>query len=391
MSAALDDVARVVCNSRGLTFGEKIGEGAFKKTYLVWTLEGEPWALKVVREECSVERTAREVDAMKKCSHPSIARLLDVSSVLCDGREYTFMLEEYMAGGTLAERIQDNLLSPDEAWAIGLQLIGAIEHIASRELVHRDLKPANIMFRRVWSDPVVVDFGLVRDLSAELGRAMRIASIVTRTKASSVYLVIVSNSEPRREFWDVEELKGALKLIDSLEKSGLPVLVGFSSSDMVLWKFAGAASCATGKFFNLRRFTSSRFEEPSVGGTPMAYWFEESLMAFLRESDVIRVRQAGGLSEASIKNPYGQEILECIDNARGQAWIGLGWRQWMYAFADLEKRIGHNAIDVGQLLRHADEAWLALDDANILTEERQNNGAWVRAWRRAIIEYPAMR
>ena len=63
----------------------------------------------------------------------------------------------------------------------------------------------------------------------------------------------------------------------------------------------------------------------------------------------------------------------------------------MYAFADLEKRIGHNAIDVGQLLRHADEAWLALDDANILTEERQNNGAWVRAWRRAIIEYPAMR
>lgn len=226
---------------------------------------------------------------------------------------------------------------------------------------------------------------------AELGRAMRIASIVTRTKVSSVYLVIVSNSEPRREFWDVEELKGAMKLIDSLEKSGLPVLVGFSSSDMVLWKFAGAASCATGKFFNLRRFTNSRFEEPSAGGTPMAYWFEESMMAFLRESDVIRVRQAGGLSEASIKNPYGQEILECIDNARGQAWIRLGWRQWMYAFADLEKRIGHSAIDVGQLLRHADEAWLALDNANILMEERQNNGAWVRAWRRAIIEYPAMR
>ncbi len=226
---------------------------------------------------------------------------------------------------------------------------------------------------------------------AEPGRAMRIASIVTRTKALSVYLVIVSNREPRREFCDVEELKGAMKLIDSLEKSGLPVLVGFSSSDMVLWKFAGATACATGKFFNLRRFTSSRFEEPRAGGTLMAYWFEESLMAFLRESDVIRVRQSGRLSEASIKNPYGQEILECIDNARGQAWIGLGWRQWMYAFADLEKRIRHSVIDVGQMLRDADDAWLALDDANIFMEERQNNGAWVRAWRRAIIEYPDMR
>ena len=92
-----------------------------------------------------MERTAREVDAMKKCSHPSIARLHDVSSVLYDGRVHSCW--KSMAGGTLAERIQDSLLSPDEAWAIGLQLIGAIEHIASRELVHRDLKPANIMFR----------------------------------------------------------------------------------------------------------------------------------------------------------------------------------------------------------------------------------------------------
>jgi len=65
------------------------------------------------------------------------------------------MLEEYMAGGALAERIQDNLLSPDGARDIGLRLIGAIEHMTSRELVHHDLKPANIMFRRVWSDPVV--------------------------------------------------------------------------------------------------------------------------------------------------------------------------------------------------------------------------------------------
>ncbi len=167
MRATLDDVARVVCSSRGLAFGETIGEGAFKKTYLVWTLEGEPRALKVIREECSVERTEREVDAMKKCGHSSIARLHDVSSVLCDSREYIFMLEEYMAGGTLAERIQNHLLSPDEAWAIGLQLIDAIEHIASHDLVHRDLKPANIMFRKEPSDPVVVDFGLVRDLSKE--------------------------------------------------------------------------------------------------------------------------------------------------------------------------------------------------------------------------------
>ena len=31
MSAALDDVARVVCNSRGLAFGEKIGKALSRR------------------------------------------------------------------------------------------------------------------------------------------------------------------------------------------------------------------------------------------------------------------------------------------------------------------------------------------------------------------------
>jgi len=153
---------------------------------------------------------------------------------------------------------------------------------------------------------------------------MKIASIVSRTQASSIYLIIVSAGDPKREFSDVEELKGAMKLIWALENAGLPVLVGFSSSDLVLWKSVGASYCATEKFFNLRRFTRSRFGEPRKGGTLMAYWFEESMMAFLRESDIIRVRQQGMFSQASRKNPYCRKILKCMDDTPGKAWVGLG-------------------------------------------------------------------
>jgi hypothetical protein len=178
-----------------------------------------------------------------------------------------------------------------------------------------------------------------------------------------------------------------MRLIASLEGAGLMVIVGFTSSDMVLWKAAGASSCATGKFFNLRRFTSSRFEEPSQGGGQLPYWFEESLLAFLRESDVLRLQRANRLGRTSLSNPIGSRILEGLNTPPQTAWLGLGWRQYMYAFADLEERISTGATDVANLLASAETAWLELDDASILMEEPRNNGSWLRPWRRALLEY----
>jgi hypothetical protein len=218
-------------------------------------------------------------------------------------------------------------------------------------------------------------------------KAAEIASIISRTKAETIYLIFISDIAPRRELNNTEEIKGAMRLISALESAGLSVIVGFSSSDLILWKAAGATACATGKFFNLRRFTSSRFEEPSEGGGQLPYWFEEALLAFLRESDVLRVRKAGLLSEASMANPFGIEILNRLDNCPGQAWLALGWRQYLYAFADIEKRIEENALDVNELLMKAEKLWLILEDKAILMEEMRNNGEWVRIWRRAMVEF----
>lgn len=226
----------------------------------------------------------------------------------------------------------------------------------------------------------------LNDLSVP-SKALQIASIISRTKASEIYLVFESDIVPRRELKETEELKGAMKLIESLENSGLNVIVAYCSSEFILWKYVGATVCATGKFFNLRRFTSSRFEETSRGGGQLPYWFEESLIAFLRESDLIRLKKANLIGEASYSNPFAVKILKQIENNPEKAWLRLSWRQYLYQFADLENRIHSGKIDINQLILDAEKKWIYLDKNNILMEELQNNGEWVRAWRRVLIEY----
>ena len=52
----------------------------------------------------------------------------------------------------------------DDGLKLGSCLIDALGHIAGRDLVHPDLKAVNVMFRSKDLEPVIVDFGLVRDL-----------------------------------------------------------------------------------------------------------------------------------------------------------------------------------------------------------------------------------
>lgn len=223
---------------------------------------------------------------------------------------------------------------------------------------------------------------------ATSGRPMEVASVLSRSKASEIYLVLMSQIEPRRELREVEEIKGAMRLIGALQAAQLEVTVGFCSSDLLLWKAAGASHCATGKFFNLRRFTKDRFEEPGgQGGGQLPYWFEESLMAFLRQSDVQRIIPMNLPNLAPSPNPFGAQILEQLRVDPERAWLALAWRQFMYWFADVETRIDRGSVTATALLRNADNNWRTLDDADFIMEERRNDGGWIRPWRRALAEY----
>ena len=122
----------------------------------------------------------------------------------------------------------------------------------------------------------------------------RIASALSQNAPSDYYIVAQSDFEARRELRNRENLCGLLTLIAALKQAGGTILVSHCSSDMLLVKAAGENHAATGKFFNLRRFTRGRFEEPGEkGGGQIPYWFEQSLLAFLRQADILRLRRNG--------------------------------------------------------------------------------------------------
>jgi len=162
--AKLQQVAQAICAARKLALGLEVGSGAFKHTFEVRAADGTARALKLYRKAGADARTQREVDAITRCSHPGVARFELIESWKDGSGEYVYSLEEFLSGGTLTARLAGGPLAIGDVRALALSLIDTVGHIASLGLVHRDLKPDNIMFRTAGGTPVIVDFGLVRDL-----------------------------------------------------------------------------------------------------------------------------------------------------------------------------------------------------------------------------------
>ena len=161
----MEAVAQAICDASGCTFGGGVGQGACKETYLATAVaSGTKLAVKILRPGCSSERNQREVDAMMRCADPNIVALLKIAQFEHAGTEYTYLVEAFMDGGTLDDRLKRGLLNRVEVLALGDELIAAASHIAGKDLVHRDIKPANIMYLATGTEALLGDFGIVRDL-----------------------------------------------------------------------------------------------------------------------------------------------------------------------------------------------------------------------------------
>ncbi len=76
-----------------------------------------------------------------------------------DGQPFIAM--QYMPNGSLADRLIQGAISPEETAGILERLSRAIDYTHERGLVHRDLKPSNILFDEK-DLPYMADFGIAR-------------------------------------------------------------------------------------------------------------------------------------------------------------------------------------------------------------------------------------
>jgi WD40 repeat protein len=111
-----------------------------------------------------VLRFLGEAEAAAALQHPHIVQVHECGQH--DGLPY-FSLE-YVAGGSLADRLRDGPLPPREAARLVEQLARAMAYAHGRGVVHRDLKPANVLLADDGAAKVA-DFGLARRVDAGSG------------------------------------------------------------------------------------------------------------------------------------------------------------------------------------------------------------------------------
>ncbi|MEL6814990.1 MAG: serine/threonine-protein kinase [Cyanobacteria bacterium J06598_3] len=152
-----------------------LGQGGFGRTYLAEDQGrfNERCAIKEfvpIRGEDKFSDKAtqlfqREASVLYQISHPQIPKF----RATFEEDERLFLVQDYVAGPTyhdvLNQRRQQGILfSETEVRQFLQQLLPVLAHIHARKIIHRDISPDNIILRQADQQPVLIDFGVVKEV-----------------------------------------------------------------------------------------------------------------------------------------------------------------------------------------------------------------------------------
>lgn len=160
-----------------------LGQGGFGRTYLAQDIGcfDEPCVIKefAPRLEGSLalakgeELFKREAKTLYQLQHPQIPKFKSIFRADYQGKGRLFIAQDFVKGANywdlLQKRLtQGNVFSELEVVQFLFSLLPVLEHIHSQGVIHRDISPDNIILRETDNKPVLIDFGSIKQISAEV-------------------------------------------------------------------------------------------------------------------------------------------------------------------------------------------------------------------------------
>jgi hypothetical protein len=110
----------------------------------------------------ALARFGREAELLARIRHPNVIQVHELGRCA----EGPFLVTELVEGEELSEWLRRGPTAPRDAAEVVVGLCDAVTTLHAAGVVHRDLKPANVILRPDRT-PVLLDFGLAKDPSAE--------------------------------------------------------------------------------------------------------------------------------------------------------------------------------------------------------------------------------
>jgi serine/threonine protein kinase len=158
---------------------KSIGANDFGHTYLATDQSrfGEQCAIKELwmsvkaRSRLSKAREffQQEATLLYQLQHPQIPRFW----AAFEERDRMFLVQDFIIGRTYTELLDERLayqqtFTEAEVWRFLLQVLPVLGYIHSQGVVHQDISPDNIILRESDLLPVIIDFGVVKQLASRL-------------------------------------------------------------------------------------------------------------------------------------------------------------------------------------------------------------------------------
>ncbi len=183
-------MAVVVLNNRYRVVRE-LGQGGFGRTFLavdtylpserycvikqLYPIVSKPKQYQWIRE-----RFQREAAILESLSRGS-SQIPQLYAYFAEAETF-YLVQEYIKGATLTEKVaKTGVMSEEEVTQILKSLLQVLDYVHTQRIIHRDVKPDNIILRAIDNQPVLIDFGIVKEALESVIDSERTHSIAIGT------------------------------------------------------------------------------------------------------------------------------------------------------------------------------------------------------------------